>query len=86
MGQFLYGSIEISKVPKNLFKKVLKADGTEGIFLNIGISERKKVGKFGESHGVQFTWEKDHVKVEGENNFFGSLKTYEPVSQTTSTE
>ena len=86
MGQFLYGSIEISKVPKELFKKVLKADGTTSIFLNIGVSERKEIGKFGETHGVQFLYDKEHVKVEGENTFCGSLKTYEPVAIAVTTE
>ena len=83
MGQFLYGSIEISKVPKELFKAVKKQDGTTGIFLNIAVSERKEAGKFGETHGVQFTRDKDK-KVENENTFFGSLKTWEstPVAVT----
>lgn len=85
MGHFMYGSIEISKVPKELFKKVTKQDGTVGIFLNIGVSERKEVGKFGETHGVQFLRDKD-AKVEGENTFFGSLKTYEPVAVAVSAE
>ena len=83
MGQFLYGSIEISKVPKELFKAVKKADGTTGIFLNIAVSERKEIGKYGESHGVQFTRDKDK-KIENENTFIGSLKTWEntPVAVT----
>ena len=76
MGQFLIGSIEISKVPKELFKKVKKADGTEAIYLNIAVSERREVGKFGETHGVQFTREKDK-RIENENTFFGSLKVWE---------
>lgn len=75
MAHFMYGSIEISKVPKELFKKVTKADGSTGIFLNIGVSERKEVGKFGETHGISFSRDKDQ-KIEGENTFFGSLKTY----------
>lgn len=83
MGQFLIGSIEISKVPKELFKKVKKADGTDAIYLNIAVSERKEVGKFGETHGVQFTRDKDK-RIENENTFFGSLKLWEstPVAVT----
>ena len=65
MAHFMYGSIEISKVPKELFKKVIKADGTEGIFLNIGVSERKEVGKFGETHGVQIVRTKKVEKGKG---------------------
>ena len=85
MGQFFYGSIEISKVPKELFKSVKKADGSTGIFLNIAVSERKKVSKFGETHGVKFTRDKGQ-EVENENTFFGSLKTYEPVAVAVSAE
>lgn len=85
MAHFMYGSIEISKVPKELFKKVIKADGTEGIFLNIGVSERKEIGKFGETHGVQFLRDKDK-KIEGENTFFGSLKAYSPTPQIVTAE
>ena len=83
MGQFLIGSIEISKVPKELFKSVKKSDGSTGIYLNIAVSERKEVGKFGETHGVQFTRDKDK-RIENENTFFGSLKVWEstPVAVT----
>ena len=83
MGQFLLGSIEISKVPKELFKKVQKADGSTGIFLNIAVSERKEVGKFGETHGIQFSRDKDK-RIENENTFIGSLKVWEstPVAVT----
>ena len=85
MAHFMYGSIEISKVPKELFKKVTKSDGTEGIFLNIGVSERKEVGKFGETHGIQFLRDKDK-KIEGENTFCGSLKAYNPTPQAVTAE
>jgi len=35
---------------------------------------------------VQFLYDKEHVKVEGENTFCGSLKTYEPVAVAVTTE
>ena len=85
MGQFLIGSIEISKVPKELFKKVKKADGTEAVYLNIAVSERKEVGRYGETHGVQFTRDKDK-RIENENTFFGSLKAYSPTPQIVTAE
>lgn len=35
------GSIDLTKVPKRFFKKVMCKDGTEHVFLNVGLWERK---------------------------------------------
>lgn len=83
----LYGSIELSAIPKELFKKVTKKDGTAGIYLNVSIIQRKQASQFGATHFIKTSKEtgktKENGKPEYEDIFIGDLrpmKQQEPVS------
>jgi hypothetical protein len=81
MSNFLYGSICLSDIPKELFKKVATANGDK-IYLNIGIGELKEPRTFTDggnertyTHYVTCAPKKDERK-EGVNYFCGDLQTY----------
>lgn len=83
----LYGSIELSAIPKELFKKVTKKDGTTGIYLNVAIIQRKQASQFGATHFIKTSKEtgkmKENGKPEYEDIYIGDLKPMkqqEPVS------
>lgn len=69
----LIGSIEVSAIPKELFKKVTKKDGTTGIYLNIGIFQRKEPSQFGATHFVSVAPKKEE-RVDGVKYIVGDLK------------
>lgn len=69
----LIGSIEVSAIPKELFKKVTKKDGTTGIYLNICIFKRKEPSQFGATHFVSVAPKKEE-RVDGVNYIVGDLK------------
>lgn len=48
MSDFMYGSICVSDVPKELFKK---ADNGK-VYLNIMIGRRREVSEYGDTHNV----------------------------------
>lgn len=77
----LYGSICISDVPKELFKK---ADNGK-VYLNLRIYERKEIGKYGDTHVVSCAPKKEEQK-EGVNYLCGSMKTSDPQQFTPSPE
>lgn len=76
----LYGSLDLTKIPKELIKKVTMKDGSVHCFLNISVGERKEPAKFGErivDHFVSCAPKKDEQK-EGVNYFIGDLTLYNP--------
>lgn len=76
----LTGSIDLSEVPKELFKKIAsKRDGRERIFLNISIVERKTPVTFGERTYTHFVScrPKEEARVEGQNYIIGDLSAVE---------
>lgn len=85
----LYGSLNLTRVPRELFKKVTLKDGTTATFLNIRIGERKtplqqetKDGKVRViDHYVSCAPRKEDQK-EGVNYFFGDLTEWKEQPQT----
>lgn len=76
----LTGSIDLSAVPKELFKKIKsKTDGRERIFLNISVVERKAPATFGERAYTHFVScrPKEENRVEGQNYIIGDLSAVE---------
>lgn len=69
----LYGSICLTDIPKELFRK---ADNGK-VYLNLRIYERKEIGKFGHTHVASCAPRKDEQK-EGVNYFCGDFKVSEP--------
>ena len=78
----LTGSICLSDIQKELFKKVKCADGVERVYLNVAILERKEVSKFGHTHVMTCSPKKEERK-EGVRYFCGDFKEF--VQQTTPT-
>ena len=82
------GSIDLTKVPKRFFKKVMCKDGTEHIFLNVGLWARKTPSTFGErtyTHSMKVSVPTDQ-KVEGENYYIGGVSELEPMPGQPTTE
>ena len=74
----LHGSICLSEVPKELFKKVTCKDGTVKTFLNIRITERKEPITFGDrtfTHFICSTVRKDEQEA-GKKYIWGDLRPY----------
>lgn len=74
----LSGSINLTKIPKECFKKVTMKDGTTAVFLNIRIGKRKNPVEFGGKtidHYVSCAPKKDE-RVEGVNYFIGDLSEW----------
>lgn len=76
MAEMIYGSICLSAVPKELFKKVMCKDGEERVFLNMKIVKRKETGQYGHTHFA--SCEPKDGKVEGQNYIFGDFKEWIP--------
>ena len=75
------GSIDLTKVPKRFFKKVMCEDGTEHVFLNVGLWKRKTPSTFGErtyTHSMKVRVPKDQ-QVEGENYYIGDFSELKPM-------
>lgn len=84
--KMMYGSMCVSDIPKELFKKVKCKDGQERIYLNLKIVKRKKVGQYGHSHFISVEpIEKEECK-EGVNYLVGDLKEYIPKDEGPSPE
>ncbi len=82
----IYGSICVSDIPKELFKKVKCQDGKERVFLNIKVCARKEVGKYGHTHFVSCEPANKDERKEGVNYICGDMKEYVPQSNTPSQE
>lgn len=74
MADLMFGSICLSAVPKELFRRVKCKDGQERIYLNIKVGRRKEV-KYGNTHYISCEPPKEERK-EGVNYFCGDLKEY----------
>jgi hypothetical protein len=81
MSDFLYGSICLSDIPRELFKKVQTKNG-EKVYLNIGVGERKEPQTFTDG-GVERTYTHyvtcappKEERREGVNYFCGDLRSY----------
>ena len=81
MADLLLGSICLSAVPKELFKKVKCKDGQERVYLNIKVVKRKEVSQFGDTHFISCAPKKEEQK-EGTNYIIGDLKEYAPQNAT----
>lgn len=80
MSDFMYGSICLTDVPKELFKKVENGK----VYLNIAVSRKKEVGQFGDTHTIIASVPKDKRKEGDKPIYCGSLKEYveqKPVTQ-----
>ena len=86
MADLMFGSICVSQVPKDLFKKVKCKDGQERIFLNIKIVKRKEVGQYGHTHFVSCEPMEKEQRVEGINYIIGDMKEYVPKNEAPSPE
>lgn len=76
----LFGSICLSDIPKSEIKKVKLKDGSEKLYLNIWVGERKTPAVFGNrayTHYVSCAPKKEERK-EGENYFIGDLQEWKP--------
>ncbi len=82
----IYGSICLSDVPKELFKKVKCKDGKERIFLNIKVCARKEAGNFGDTHFVSCEPANKDERKEGTNYIIGNMKEYVPKNAAPSQE
>lgn len=72
-----YGSICLSDIPKELFRKAENGK----VYLNIAVVERKETSQFGHTHFISCSPKKDERK-EGVNYFCGDLKPFIPVQPT----
>ena len=86
MSNFMYGSICLSAVPKELFKKVKCKNGQERIFLNVKVVQRKEKSQFGHTHFISCEPKEQAERVEGTNYIIGDLTEYEAQDNTPSPE
>ena len=75
--EIITNSICLSRIPKELIKKVMCKDGVERMFLNIAIIEKKEKGQFGDTHFITCAPRKEEQK-EGVNYIIGDMKLYVP--------
>lgn len=76
----LLGSICLSDIPREVMKKVTCKDGSQKIFINVAIIERKEPATFGDrtyTHFISCAPKKEERK-EGVNYFIGDLSEYKP--------
>jgi len=74
MSQFLYGSICLTDIPKELITKSEK-NGKQ--YLNIAVSELKEKGKFGDTHLVTVSVPKEQRRADERTPIIGNLKTWD---------
>lgn len=86
MADMMYGSICVSQIPKELFKKVQTKNSGEQIFLNVKIVKRKEVGQYGHTHFLSVEPIDKNERVEGVNYIVGDLKEYVPKDEAPSPE
>lgn len=82
----IYGSICLSAVPKELFKKVKCKDGQERIYLNIKVIPRKEESQFGHTHFISCEPIAKEERVDGQSYICGDMKEYVPKSDTPTQE
>lgn len=84
----LIGSICLSDIPRDVMKKVMCKDGSQKIFVNIAVMERKEPSTFGDrtyTHFISCAPKKEERK-EGVNYFIADLQTYIPQPSTPTAE
>lgn len=79
----LFGTICLSKIPREQMKKVMCKDGVERIFVNVFIGEKEKPQ---ELNGRKYTHSvscapKREERIDGVNYYIGDLQTYNPEPQ-----
>lgn len=72
MSEFLYGSICLSKIPKELITK----DKQGNSYLNIAISKRKEVSQYGDTHTIVASVKKEDRKDGEKPIYIGNLKEW----------
>lgn len=82
----MYGSLCVSEIPKELFKKVPCKDGKERIFLNLKICKRKEVGQYGHTHFISVEPIDKAERKDGVSYIVGDLKEYIPKNEGPSPE
>ncbi|NDV68562.1 hypothetical protein [Dysgonomonas sp. 25] len=75
--KFLYGSICLTDIPKELIRKSEK-NGKQ--YLNIGISQLKEKGKYGDTHAVIVNVPKEQRQPNDRTIYIGNLKTWDGTS------
>ena len=83
--EIITGSICLSRIPKELIKKVMCKDGVERMFLNIAIIEKKEKGQFGDTHFITCAPRKEEQK-EGVYYIIGDMKLYVPAPSVSAQE
>ena len=76
----LIGSICLSAIPTHVMKKVMCKDGSQKIFGNIAVMERKEPVTFGDrtyTHFISCAPKKEERK-DNVNYFIADLQTYNP--------
>ena len=88
MAHLLYGSICLSDIPREQMRKVKLQDGTEKIFLNVSVIERKEESKFGHSHFISCAPKKEERRTDVSDGYYiiGDLRTYAPKPATPTPE
>lgn len=73
MADFSYGSICLSAVPKELFKKVKCKNGEERIYLNIKVVKRREPSQYGHTHFISCEPMQKEDRKEDVNYIIGDL-------------
>lgn len=82
----IYGSICLSAVPRELFKRVKCKDGQERVYLNIKVVPRKEVGQYGHTHFVSCEPANKDERKDGVNYIVGDMTEYVPKNSAPSAE
>lgn len=72
--KFLYGSVCLSDIPKELIRKSEK-NGKQ--YINIGISQLREKSKFGDTHTITVNVPKEQRKLSDKAIYIGNLKTWD---------
>jgi hypothetical protein len=81
MSDFLFGSINLSKIPKELIKEVKFKDGSVQKCLDIKVCKRREPSQFGDTHFISCEPKDKNERKDGVNYFIGDLKEYTPPQQ-----
>lgn len=76
MSNFMIGSIDLSKIDKNLIRSVKMKDGSTHLFLNVTVTKRKSPSQFGDTHFIS-TAPKGTPQEERNKFIIGDLKEWE---------
>lgn len=82
MSDFLIGSICLTDIPKELFKKA----GNQKIYLNIAVAERKEESPYGDTHNIIASKPKDQRSGNEKPIYCGNLKRWNETPKQPSSE